>query len=520
MKAPGWRVSIAYLALCFCVYLLFAPGRIVFPDDEIVFQTTQSLWERGDLAIEGIPKRTGEPKGQPTGTFGWAYGVDGRRYGFFGHALSVVALPAYGLAKATAPRVPETWRHAVRSDHFFVHARSTEGDWLRLVVSLTNCFVTAFAGLLMLTWVRALGFSLHASAVTAIAYAFGTLAFPYARTFLSEPLSTALLLGAAILVTRFHALRETDPIAARRSAWAAALVAGLAVHAHVLNLVAVPCFIGWMLWPLHREGSLRAHVIAWGGALAIGAVVLALLGVSHFVRYGDPFETGRHGLYSTFVVPGESLLALLVSPGRSVLLLSPALLVALLGWRSLARTHRAVALFCIALVSTRLLFVAARSDWWGGWAIGARYLVPAIPFALLPLAALWDRLPSRRTIVVVALVGCAALQAHLAMHSIFEWMLFLYNDTPKEVGYLQRSHWEWAASPVVGFSDLRPDVLSLGAVRLAQHGHGSLAWVFAGVAVVALAAAMVLVRTLARSSSGSHPLPPHEREVRQDHASR
>ena len=483
------RTTAAYLILCICAFALFAPGRIAFPDDEIVYQTTASLWDRGELAIDGIPKRTGEPKGQPDGTFGWAKGVDGKRYGFFGHALSMVALPMYALARATEPRVPEAWRHAVRSDHFYLHRRSLAEDWPRLVVSLTNCFITAIAGWLLIVWCRALGYSVRAGLVLGLAYAFGTLAFPYAGTFLSEPLSAALLLAGAIGVTRFHADRDSP-----RWLWGAAIAVGVAVHAHVLNLVAVPCFLGYALWPI--RGELPRHRKAWGGALAIGTVLLLLLGWSHYARYGSPLETGRYGLYSHFIVPGEGLLALLVSPGRSFLLLSPALLVALPGWRPLARRVPAAALFAAAVVVTRLLFVSMRSDWWGGWAIGARFLLPAVPFALVPLAAVWDGLASRkgRLGVAAALLACVAMQAHLAAHSIFEWMTRLHHETPKTVSYLSRSHWELGANPLVGFFDLKVDMLSVGAVRLAQHGHSGLAWVFGVVAAVGVAAAVVLVR--------------------------
>ena len=38
---------------------------------------TQSVWERGSLAIEGMHLRTGEKPSQASGTFGWAEGRDG-----------------------------------------------------------------------------------------------------------------------------------------------------------------------------------------------------------------------------------------------------------------------------------------------------------------------------------------------------------------------------------------------------------------------------------------------------------
>src|SRR5690606_35362215 len=117
-SAVAW---LALLVLCSALFCCTAPGRIGYPDDEIVFQTTQSLVERGSFEVQGIAKRTGEREDRPTGTFGWAPGRDGRRYGFFGQGLSIVAVPSYLIADATVDRVPERWRSAIRSDLFTFH---------------------------------------------------------------------------------------------------------------------------------------------------------------------------------------------------------------------------------------------------------------------------------------------------------------------------------------------------------------------------------------------------------------
>ena len=502
------RIGVAFVVLCTAVFLWTSPGRILFPDDEIVFQTTRSLWERRDLAIEGIPKRTGEPKGQPSGTFGWAAGTDGRGYGFFGHALSVLALPAYGVGTAVADAAPPVWRHAIRSDHFYLHARSPEQDWPRLVVSLTNTWVTALGAWMLVCWLRALNLGIRSAVAVGLAYAFGTSAWPYAGTFLSEPLSTVMLLVGAWGVARFHQLRRDAPKheAARRHLWLAAAVVGLSVHAHILNLVMVPCYLGYALLPLHRDAALGSQRRAWLGALVLGALGLASLGLSHWLRFGDPFETGRLGLYSHFIVPGEGLAALLVAPGRSVFLYSPALLVAALGWRRMLEAVPSAAWFAIGCVAVRLLFVSARSDWWGGWAIGPRFLVPIIPFALAPLAFVIETAKSRRrTIAVaVALLSCAAVELHLATHSIFEWMLLIYQSTPEPMSYLHRSHWSPEASPLVGFWNLPVDTLSMGAVRLAQRGFPGLLIMFAAVGAAGAGAAAWLGWTLRRAPARLH----------------
>lgn len=503
------RLRIALFVLCAAAYVLVSPGRISFPDDEIVFQTTRSLWERGDLVVEGIPKRTGELKGRPDGTFGWAPGVDGRRYGFFGHALSVVALPMYGLGELAAERAPEEWRHAIRSDHFWVHRRDRAADFTRMLVGFTNCLVTALAALLVAEWIRRLGYGVRTAVITALAYAFATSAFPYTRTFLSEPLSTVCLLVAAIGVTEFHRVRDERPIAAARWLWGAAALLAISLHTHVLNVVEIPIFAAWVLVPLHRSRALSRHRSAWLGAIAIGLLGAALLGLGQWLRFGDPWETGRYDHYSWFQAPGEGLVAMLLAPGRSILVYSPALLVALPGWRAFGRRHRDVAIACVAIFVARWLFVGLRSDWWGGWAIGPRYLLPVVPFLLLPLAELVERPRGRRAAiaVAVALVASALLCLHLSLHSIFEHMLVVSAAGSDAEPYLHASHWWPSRSPIVGFFHLRPDVLSVGALDLRRHGYPGLARVFAAVAAAGLLAGAALFAALARRAESRASAP-------------
>ncbi len=488
---------------CVCAYLLCAPGRITFPDDEIVYQTTAAIYEGRSLSIRGIPRRTGEPKGQPTGTFGWAAGPHGQRYGFFGHGLSVVALPMYGLGKAAAASAPEAWRHTIRSDHFFVHGRSQHDDWTRLVVSLTNCFLTPIALLFAMAWTRQLGFSRGAAWVMGLSLGFGTLLLPYTRTFLSEPLSTVVLLGAALCLEHHH--RTHNP----RWLWLASLIVGWSCHVHLLNLIAIPAFVGYAFAPRwsQRAGLKRT----WSVAMLLGASGLAALAVSQAIRFGSPFESGRHGLYSHVIVPGLDLLALLVSPGRSLWWTSPVLLGAFIGWRQFRRRVPAAAWFCVAMVATRMLFVATRSDWWGGWALGPRFLIPIIPFALLPIVAAWDHGSARARVGLLLLLGVSvALQIHLAQHSIFEWMWVLHARTPEDPGYLWVSHWALDGSPLWGFIELQPDLLWLGARQLAHAGHPGMWRVFLGIgalAVSSLALALWPGRSRLRSETGTGHAP-------------
>jgi hypothetical protein len=445
------RMAPAYLALlvlCSCVFMCTAPGRITYPDDEIVFQTTQSLVEDHDLTIAGIAKRTGERADRPNGTFGWGEGRDGARYGFFGHGLSLVAAPIYALADATVDEVPKLWRYALRSDLFTFHRRSHEADWQRLLVSLTNSLLTPLAAVLLGLWLRVLGHGPRASLLTALIYALGTTAWPYAGTFLSEPLSAVVLLGAALEISRWHRL------GAPRHLWIAATLAGLSVHVHLLNLLAIPCLLGYARAPgldRARGGSERR---VWIVALILGALGLALLGLSQWWRFGSPFETGRFDDYGHWVWPFEGVLTMLVAPGRSLLIYSPPLILAALAWPGLRRRDAPTAYFVLALALTRLVFVACRSDWHGGWAIGPRYLVPTVPFLLVPLAgwlARWREHAWPKRAGAAGLLGASVvMQAWLASHSVFS----VYWQLNQEYGrdrYMSVSDWQLSATPVIAF---------------------------------------------------------------------
>jgi len=467
------------------VYLWTAPGRIQFPDDEIVVQTAISLARDGDLTIPGIPKRAGEPKWRPEGTFGWGPGPDGQRYGFFGHGLALVAAPLVLIADATAGVVPSTWTHAVRSDHYAFHRRNHHDDWLRLVLGLINCFVTGMTVWLLAVWVRALGFAERTALGTAAAYAFATSAWAYSRTMLSEPLSGLCFVAAALCVTRWRTTRG------RGWLWLAGAIVGFSLHVHLLNATFVPCIAGLALAGKERRGLVGA-----AGMVALGAGLLLL---GQWLRYGDPFETGRFGYYSHFVWPWDGLAAQLVAPSRSVFLYSPALALGLFGWAALRRRMPAVCWFVVAAFVVRWAVISTRSDWFGGWGLGSRHLVPMIPLLMLGFAAtLEEVLPRWRMRIVwwIGLLVGVVFSGYLAVHSIFEWMWRLALD-PRVVGQtLWVTHWTLWGSPIVGFSGLKVDMLSRGAVQLARLGHSGLLVAFIGVAVVGVGGLVRVVRVV------------------------
>ena len=92
-----------------------------------------------------------------------------------------------------------------------------------------------------------------------------------------------------------------------------------------------------------------------------------------------------------------------------------------------------------------------------------------------------------------------AASAYLGFYSIFEWMWRVsLNPAFNNDSFMDASHWRPLASPYAGFYTLKPDMLSLGAQRLAKFGHGSLRLVFLAIAALGVVALATLLWELAR----------------------
>lgn len=281
-----------------------------------------------------------------------------------GYIHSVVFVPFYAMAELAQSMFPGAVPESVHRNFMC---------WMNTVVT------GAAAGVMALV-LRELGHSRAVRAALPLAWAFSTLAFNYARYEYNKALAGLLLILAFYAWLRFN----------RMPRWRNALGLGCAMGmlaALRLEMAAVlPAFALGMVWMRRRtENFIRLAVIA---AVPAAAGILFVI-VYNAMYWGAGLGGGYEGSFS--LNPGEALAGFLFSPGKSVFLFNPILLLLPLALRPFIQTQpreRAVPL----LLGLGLLVsvYAFWGNWWGGWGYGPRHLVPLLPLACVPLAALLD----------------------------------------------------------------------------------------------------------------------------------
>ena len=445
-RRPATQTLAIFLAFL-GFYLFTVSGHFYTVDEETLYLMTQRLVEHRSLALSaddwGIVGDWGLTiaPGSTTAPI----------YAIFTPGQPLAAVPLYLLGKGVAAFFPPT----------------DEGYVTRFFVSLLGSFATAATVALLYRFARQLGYGGGAALGLAASYGLATAAWPHSRTFLAEPLTAFCLLFA------YYGIRRGvgDQLDRRwliASGFAAVGAVVTKPHAAIALAILGPYLLWLAAAPQRSNGHRRIEVrrlcravAAWGaGAGALAGVYLlfnlAIYGTFLRTGYGDwplalfnyPFLQGLYGLT--------------ISSGKGIVWYAPPIVLAAAALRPFWRRHPAEAIVCAAVALAHLLFYSRLRFWHGDWAWGPRFLLIALPFAMLPLAALLEGLRARpwRLALVGGVIAAGVGVQLLGTGVNFAWYIIRTPD--------QEARWFAPAdSPILAHARLAHARIALWGAQLA-----------------------------------------------------
>ena len=232
----------------------------------------------------------------------------------------------------------------------------------------------------------------------------GSLIFPYATALFAHAGTVALLTVALWAVLDRGST-------ARQRAYAGGICAGLAIASEYPAVIPVAGLFGYLAYS-DRDRARRFAI-----ALLPGVTLILF---KNFLSTGSPFEL-LYGFNPQF--PHESASqgfghtlprlhvasALLWSEYRGLFFWNPILLMALPGAIALVRADRAEAVMILGVIALCFLEATSFRNWYGGNAIGPRYLSPALPFLGFVAAHGIQRFPKTGGVLAVVSIVLMAM---------------------------------------------------------------------------------------------------------------
>jgi len=462
------------------LYMMTSSGRVRTVDEYMAFFETESIALRESTAV---------PQAVQLNYYYGKYDTRGEPHTPYPPGHPLFALPWYLFGRHVVEKLPGM-------------PISAEQMILEAVACFSSAVFSASTVLFMFLICRAIRLDILASLATAAIVGLATPVFAYSSWFFSEPLTIALLLAAAYFVFARH-LGEPIPVGAAAMGGA---ILGLAIFVRPAHALAAAVFFGALF--------LRDRAKALWPALTLGflsAIGLAALLLNNFHLYGNALEFGypavaeggkRLNSFETPVLTG--LFGLLFSPGKSIFVFAPPLILALAGLPRLWRRDRGLAAVAAGALPVYLLFYARYSQWEGGYCVGPRYMVPALALLSIGLAPVIAEAKKGTRTVAVALtvVGVAVQLVSMATS-------FMESQVPAGVYYgpnwtynMRYSLWSQAKVLLYHLANRDPARLGLGFDRwfvfLAKVGvaHSTLAALFCVILVGGILSAEGLRRSI------------------------
>ncbi len=424
MESPtDTRLARAVFVATFALYLLSSGREPPWGDGNVQYMVAESLVHHGSLAI---------PRAWPDDL---PRGRNDRYYSTYPLATSLIQVP--GLLVLDGVNA----------------AFSGASGLARPVTSHLAC--AAFGALtctLFLGLCRQRRLSRRASSLATVVLALGTTIWVYARYSYSEIAQAALFTGYILALLR--AREHPTPARAR---WLG-LFAGLLFSVKYIYAASVLGGVVYLALALRVDRHTDRHTdrrVALRFALAAATTALPFLALAlvyNALCWGSPLATGYSPYFATYwgENPAVGLWGMFLSPGKSVFLYSPPLVLGFAALPRLWQGHRAACLAVLA-AGAPVLAIYSRYKLNGDYAWGPRFvvfLVPALGLGFATLLDAWLAAPARWTRrAVLAGVLIAGLVVQLVGNA-FYWDHFIRISMDVRTAWLGQPNRTGAIIPV------------------------------------------------------------------------
>jgi len=437
----------------FLLYLLFV--QWYGWNEESNFALTRAIAEEKRFEIDSFANQTGD-----RAIF------SGHYYSDKDPGLSFLASPVYTIWKFAYNFSPENFK----SEHTASEEYVTELVSNATIVTSTDRGFFTFSSMILVTvFTSGLFSSLTAVLVykisgyflkkqsyrilIALTYGIGTLAFPYALHFMTHATAVFFVFLSFYLLFKIKSERLKES----KYFILAGLAAGFGIVVDRL-VILIAALIAIYSFSLSRRYSL---------GFLIGLILAVLpFFLFNYSIFGNPFDLASSyidrqiwrtaypssvlslgfsneesnvvtmSLLNTDVVKKITehfhfistpnpyvMMRLLLYPYRGLLFYSPILLASLIGLFFMFKKYRTETILIILGLILLLLMISMRKTWWGGYGFGNRYLLPIVPFLMLPLAFALNKINKKLVIVFLSvsiLINFLGLQP--AEEFAYDWV--------------------------------------------------------------------------------------------------
>jgi hypothetical protein len=417
--------GVLLFAASFFLYGLASPGNLP-GDTELRWSVSRHFLRSGSFSLEDRVE-----------TRNYAIGKDGNRYAVsgLGQSLCLLTFAGIGLVfEKVTPINPGTLDLAAQflASVILFPAIGAAGIWLfyRLVLSL--------------------GYSQKISLLVAAVLGFATMSFHYSVNTQEQTQEGLLLVLATLLMVKYYQQRRFV------YAWLFCIVLGTCLLFRPASVVTVlPLYLIAAMAEILNSDKRNILKIIWkwliAGILGTGGFIV-ICGWYNYIRFGSILESGYglstatslggHNLFESSPLP--TLAAMLFSPGKSIFLYNPALLLFPLCVYSFYRRHKVVTLAASSAILSSFIFHSFFTAWAGDYAWSIRYQVPVLPFLVLPLVVLFSK--PMKTAAKVFIAFLISISCVIQITSVVYNFNLEFVQNPNHHIITDNWVWDWSQS--------------------------------------------------------------------------